>query len=112
MRPSSVPPRQLLFCDTALPEDFGTRLEAFKEATGLTWEGLAACLGVDPRQLQRWRDGTRPSGDGLCALVKLAACIPGGLHTLLGVHVIPPVGWVLQPPLAAGSGRSSNGGTG
>ena len=89
MRPSSVPPRQLLFCDTSPPEDFGARLEAFKEATGLTWEGLAACLGVDPRQLQRWRDGTRPSWDGVCALVKLAACIPGGLYTLLGVHVLP-----------------------
>ena len=110
MRPSSVPPRHLLFCDTSVPEDFGARLEAFKEATFLTWEGLAACLGVDPRQLQRWRDGTRPSGDGMCALVKLASRIPGGLYILFDVHAIPPVGWVLQPPLAAGSQRSASGG--
>ena len=110
MRSSSVPPRQLLFCDTSLPEDFGTRLEAFKEFTGLTWDGLAACLGVDPRQLQRWRGGTKPSGNGFCALVKLASCIPGGLYMLLGVHVLPPPGWVLQPPLATGAGRSTKGG--
>ena len=112
MRPSSVPPRRLLFCDTSVPEDFGARLDAFKEATDLTWEGLAACLGVDPRQLQRWRDGTKPSGDGFCALVLLAAHIPGGLHILLGVHVLPPPGWVLQPPLAGGSGSFTNGGGG
>ena len=112
MRPSSVPPRHLLFCDTSIPEDFGARLEAFKEATGLTWEGLAACLGVDPRQLQRWKDGTKPSGAGMCALVKLGSSIPGGLYILFGVHAIPPVGWVLKPPLAVGSGRSTNGGEG
>lgn len=26
---------------------------------------LAACPGVDRLQLQRWRKGTRPNGDGL-----------------------------------------------
>ncbi len=109
MRPSSMPPRRLLFSDTSPPEDFGTRLKAFKEATGLTWEGLAACLGVDLRQLERWRDGTNPGWKGTCALVKLASGIPGGLHMLFGVHVLPPAGWVLQPPLSAGSKRSTNG---
>ena len=59
--------------------------------SGLSWDSLAACLGVDPRQLQRWRKGTKPSGDGLCALILLAARIPGGVYTLLGVQVIPPV---------------------
>ena len=109
MRPNSVPPRHLLFCDTSPPEDFGTRLKAFKEATGLTWEGLAACLGVDLRQLLRWREGTTPSWNGACALFMLAAHIPGGVYTLFGVHVAPPTGWVLQPPLTAGSRRSANG---
>ena len=112
MKPSSVPPRRLLFCDTSLPEDFGSRLDAFKVATGLTWEGLAACLGVDPRQLQRWREGTRPSGDGMCALVMLGSCVPGGLYILFGVHATPPVGWIVQPPLSAGSGRSAKDGEG
>ena len=54
---------------------------------------------MDPRQLQRWRNGTKPSGDGLSALIKLAARIPGGFYTLFGVHVLPPAG-AYQPPLA------------
>ena len=100
---SGLLPSHLILDDGLIPEDFPERLDAFKEVTDLSWEALAACLGVDPRQLQRWRKGTKPSGDGLCALVLLAARIPGGLYTLLGVHVIPPVG-VYQPPLAVGFG--------
>ena len=93
-----------MFGNTFLPDDFSRRLEWFKEASGLTWDGLAGCLGVDPRQLQRWRDGTKPSGDGLCALIKLASRIPGGLYILLDIHdVLPPVG-TLQPPLTVGFG--------
>ena len=103
MRPASIPPAHLMFGITFLPEDFPERLSAFKEATGLTWDGLAGCLGIDPRQLQRWRNGTRPSGDGLCALIMLAARVPGGVYILLGVHVLPPTG-TLQPPLAVSFG--------
>ena len=91
-RSTSLPPARLMFGVTFLPEDFPVRLERFKEASNLTWDGLAGCLGIDPRQLQRWRKGTKPSGDGLCALILLAARIPGGVHTLLGTHVIPPSG--------------------
>ncbi len=109
MRPTSVPPTRLMFAVTFLPEDFPARLDGFKEAIGLTWDGLAGCLGVDPRQLQRWRDGTKPSGDGLFALLLLAARVPGGVHMLLGTHVAPPVGGAYQPPLAAGFARSGNG---
>ena len=90
MRRRAVPPAHLLFGITLLPEDFPARLERFKGASGLTWEGLADCLGVDARQLQRWRKRTKPSGDGLCALILLAARIPGGVHMLLGIHVFPP----------------------
>ena len=89
-RSTSLPPARLMFGITFLPEDFPARLERFKEASNLTWDGLAGCLGVDPRQLQRWRKGTKPNGDGLCALILLAARIPGGFHTLLGTDVIPP----------------------
>ncbi len=81
---SGLLPSDLILGDGLIPTDFAVRLDAFKEATGLSWDILAACLGVDPRQLQRWRRGTRPSGDGLCALVQLAARIPGGVHMLLG----------------------------
>ena len=90
MRRSALPPAHLLLGATFLPPDFGARLERFKETTGLTWGGLARCLGVDPRQLQRWRDGTKPSGDGLFVLMLLGARIPGGVHMLLGTHVMPP----------------------
>ena len=90
MRPVTLPPPAVLFGVTFLPEDFPERLEHFKEASGLTWDAMAACMGVDPRQLRRWRYGTRPSGDGLFALLTLAAQFPGGVHMLLGVNVMLP----------------------
>ena len=102
-------PSHLIVDDGLIGEDFGPRLEAFKEATGLSWDILAACLGVDPRQLQRWREGTKPSGDGVNALVKLASRIPGGMYILFGVHLLPPVG-AYQPPLAVDFARSGDGG--
>ena len=107
MRRSPLPPPDVLFGATFLPEDFSERLDRFKAATGLTWDGLAGCIGVDPRQLQRWRHGTKPSGDALFALLTLAARIPGGVHTLLGAHVMPPVG-AYQPPLADGFALSGH----
>ncbi len=67
-----------------LPEDFAERLTLFKEITGLTWEGLAACLGVDIRQLQYWRRGGCPNGGAMLSLVDLATRVPGGLAALLG----------------------------
>ena len=104
MRRTSLPPAHLMFAATFLPEDFPRRLEWFKEVSGLTWDGLAGCLAVDPRQLQCWRNGTKPSSDGLCALIKLAAHIPGGLYILLDIYEVPPPVGTLQPPLAAGFG--------
>ena len=102
MRRASLPPARLMFVANFLPEDFPRRLEWFKEVSGLTWDGLAGCLGVDPRQLQRWRGGTKPSSDGLCALIKLAACIPGGLYILLDIHEVKPPAGTLQSPMTAG----------
>ncbi len=104
MRRRALPPAHLLLGVTFLPPDFGSRLERFKEATGLTWGGLARCLGVDPRQLQRWRDGTKPSGDGLFALMLLGARIPGGVQMLLGTHVMPPPGAAQPAGIAVGAG--------
>ena len=46
-----------------LPEDFGQRLERLKEASGLSWRGMAKALGVDPKQLLRWRKGVEPCGE-------------------------------------------------
>ena len=67
-----------------LPEDFGARLTRLKEALGLTWEGFASMIGVDYRQMLRWRKtGAEPSGGAMLALVDLAVQVPGGLGILL-----------------------------
>ncbi|MCY4447479.1 MAG: helix-turn-helix domain-containing protein [Chloroflexi bacterium] len=71
-----------------LPEDFPERLTALKELLGLTWEGMACCLGVDPRQLQQWRNGGCPNGGAMLALVDLATRVPGGLGVLLDRDVL------------------------
>ena len=45
-----------------LPQDFEDRLERHREASGLTWSALARAIGVDRRQLRRWRTkGVEPS---------------------------------------------------
>ena len=75
-----------------LPEDFGVRLARLKEALGLTWEGFASMIGVDYRQMLRWRKtGAEPSGGAMLALVDLAAQIPEGLGILLGRDLVVTV---------------------
>ena len=82
--PSFIPPGVAL-----IPDDFCDRLEAVKDLTGLTWEGMAAGMGVDPRQLLRWRlHGGAPNGGAMLALVRLAVRVPGGLGELLDEDVI------------------------
>lgn len=66
-----------------LPEDFPARLAALKKLTGLSWEGMATAMGVDSRQLHRWRRGVAPNGEAMLALVRLAAQLPEGLGELL-----------------------------
>ena len=66
-----------------LPEDFPARLATLKELTGLSWEGMANAMGVDSRQLHRWRKGTAPSGEAMLALVRLGTQVEGGLDALL-----------------------------
>lgn len=67
-----------------LPGDFGERLTGLKERGGLTWEQMAEALGVDNRQLLRWRRGACPSGASMLSLIRFAAQVPGGLNELLG----------------------------
>ena len=71
-----------------LPEDFPRRLAALRERTGLPWERMAVCMGVDPRQLGRWRKGASPGGGAMLALVRFATRVPEGLACLLGEDVI------------------------
>ena len=75
-----------------MPEDFGTRLVMLKEASGLTWDGLATAIGVDIRQVLRWRKkGCEPSGGAMLALVDFAMQVPGGLAILTGRDVVVTV---------------------
>ena len=67
-----------------MPEDFPRRLAALRERTGLPWERMAVCMGVDPRQLWRWRHGASPGGGAMLSLVRFATRVPGGLGELLG----------------------------
>ncbi|MYA02056.1 MAG: helix-turn-helix transcriptional regulator [Chloroflexi bacterium] len=78
--------RRLQFApgEAQLPADFGERLTAIKRRAGLTWEEMAEALGVDDRQLLRWRRGSCPSGGSMFSLIRLASQLPGGLKELLG----------------------------
>ena len=66
-----------------MPEDFPQRLVQLRKATGLSWEGVATCLGVDSKQLRRWRGGAEPCGGAMLALCRFAVRVPGGLDLLL-----------------------------
>ena len=67
-----------------MPENFPERLTALKETSRLSWEGLATCIGVDIKQVQRWRQGAEPCGGAMLSLVRLATLVPEGLGKLLG----------------------------
>ena len=82
MRRNSYPPSHLFVDAVPVVNDLPARLARLKHALGLSWDGLAACLGVDPRQLQRWRKGTLPNGFAMASLFLLADRIPGGAAIL------------------------------
>ena len=67
-----------------LSQDFPKRLERLKEASGLSWRGMARALGVDPKQLRRWRRGVEPAGGAMLSIVRFAGGIPGGMEILMG----------------------------
>jgi len=67
-----------------LPPDFPQRLVRLKEASGLTWEEFAWVLGVELKQVLRWKNGTEPCGGAYHCLVLLATWIPGGPRILMG----------------------------
>ena len=68
-----------------LPDDFVDRLERLKEASGLTWTGFAQAIGVDQKQMLRWRKkGTEPCGGAMLSLLRFARRFPGGVDILSG----------------------------
>jgi len=76
-----------------VPEDFREKLEVIKRLTGLPWEGLATAMGVDSRQLWRWRKrGGEPGAGAMLALARISLRVPGGLALLLDEDVIVILG--------------------
>ena len=67
-----------------LPPDFPRRLDLLKRASGLTWDQLSEALGMETKQVLRWRRGTKPSGGPYHELIVLAGRISGGLSILFG----------------------------
>ena len=67
-----------------LPDDFGQRLERLKEASGLSWRGLARALGADPKQLARWRKDVEPCGGAMHSIHRFASRMPGGPEIVMG----------------------------
>ena len=64
------------------PLDFPQRLDAFRQAAGLSWRGLARRLKVNARTVWRWKAGAAPGSGHLVSLFRLAAGM-GLLHLLL-----------------------------
>ena len=66
------------------PPDFPDRLVRLKEASGLTWTAFARAIGVDRKQVRRWRQGVEPCGGAMLSLVRFAMRLPKGVEILLG----------------------------
>ena len=63
------------------PADFGERIEAFREAAGLSVRALARLLGVSPHEVREWQRGVVPGSRHLYLLLMIAERI--GLRELL-----------------------------
>ena len=74
-RPGGDPERRNY--GSLLPHDFPDRLERLKEASGLTWAGLAKAIGVDHKQIYKWRKGVEPSGGAMYGLFIFALRMDG-----------------------------------
>ncbi len=74
----------LSYLGGVLPQDFPERLEGLKEASGLSWGAMARSIGVDRKQLMRWRKkGTEPCGGAMHAIFRFAIRMPDGLAILM-----------------------------
>ena len=77
--------RMLPYQSGVLSPDFKDRLESLKEASGLTWSVFSQTIGVDRKQVRRWRrKGVEPSGGAMESLYRFAGRFPGGLDILMG----------------------------
>ena len=77
--------RMLPYQSGVLSTDFKDRLESLKEASGLIWSAFSQTIGVDRKQVRRWRrKGVEPSGGAMESLYRFAGRFPGGLDILMG----------------------------
>ncbi len=76
--------RPFLYGSGVLPEDFPQRLRWLRRAAVLTRNGFAYAVGVDPKQAERWDDGTEPCGGAMLSVVRLSGVVPGGLDMIMG----------------------------
>ena len=65
-----------------IPEDFPDRIETLRQWTGLSRLGFAVVIGADARQVKRWGEGGKPSGEVVLSLFRLAMKFPGGVELL------------------------------
>ena len=84
--------RPRFFGSGVLPQDFAQRLDHLRRAANLTWNGLADALGVDRKQVLRWKDGTEPCGGAMLSIFGLAALVPGGLDIIMGDGFLASLG--------------------
>ena len=83
--PRRLKGRVLPYQSGELPEDFMERLNRLKEASGLTWNAFSQAIGMDPKQVRRWRkEGVEPKGGAYDSLIRFAALVPGGMEILMG----------------------------
>lgn len=55
------------------PDDFPSRLERLRAASGLSWRALAEAAGLNLRAVHRWRAGAKPGAAHLLTLLDFAA---------------------------------------
>ena len=74
----------LSYLGDVLPQDFPERLEGLKEASGLSWGAMTRSIGVDRKQLMRWRKkGIEPCGGAMHAIFRFANRMSDGLDILM-----------------------------
>ena len=95
--------------DGEVPDDFGERVVCLKEAADVTWYEFSELLGLEPKQVLRWTQGTKPSGGAYHCLVRLAPWIPGGLDILMGDDFLGPTqGGLTRCPESAARSRPTS----
>ncbi len=75
--------RYLRFPAPSLPQDFPVRLGRLEERSGTSLEEMALAAGLPARLGRLWRVGRPPSEDELCAIMRFASTVPGGVAVLL-----------------------------